>query len=55
LRQVKKKANKLEPVEVWEEEKGVEKVEVSTFIMDNVLQSPRFLKFAIKYPKNVLK
>jgi len=41
----------MEAVEVWEEEKGFEKVEVyeSTFTMDNVKQPLRFVKFAIKH------
>jgi len=40
LRQVKKKVNKTEAVEVWESEKGFEKVEIfeSTFTMENVEQ-----------------
>ena len=51
LRQLKKKVNKLEPVEVWNSEKGFEKVEIyeSTFTMDNVLQPLRFVKFTMKY------
>ncbi len=53
LRQVKKKVNNLEPVEVWKEEKGLEKVEVyeSMFLMENVEQPLRFIKFAMKYPE----
>jgi hypothetical protein len=49
LRFVKKTVNKTEAVEVWEHEKGFEKVEVfeSTFTMDNVEQPLRFVKFAI--------
>jgi len=51
LRLAKAKVNKMEAVEVWECEKGFEKVEVyeSTFIMDNVEQPLRFVKFAIKH------
>ena len=51
LRLAKKAANKTEPAEVWEDEKGFEKVEVhqSTFTMDNVEQPLRFVKFAIKH------
>lgn len=50
LRQVKKKVNKLEPIEVWNSEKGFEKVKIyeSTFTMDNV--PLRFMKFTMKYP-----
>jgi len=51
LRLAKTKTNKSEAVEVWEDEKGFEKVEVyeSTFTMDNVDQPLRFVKFAIKH------
>jgi len=51
LRLVKKKVNKLEVVDVWEDEKGFEKIEVyeSIFTMDNVEQPLRFVKFAIKH------
>jgi len=51
LRLAKRKVNKSEAVEVWECEKGFEKVEVfeSTFTMDNVEQPLRFVKFAIKH------
>ncbi|SPF40071.1 Spermidine/putrescine-binding periplasmic protein (modular protein) [Candidatus Desulfosporosinus infrequens] len=51
LRLAKRKTNKSEAVEVWEDEKGFEKVEVyeSTFTMDNVEQPLRFVKFAIKH------
>ena len=47
----KRNTNKSEAVEVWEDEKGFEKVEVyeSTFNMDNVDQPLRFVKFAIKH------
>ena len=51
LRLAKKTVNKTEAVELWEYEKGFEKVNVyeSTFNMDNVEQSLRFVKFAIKH------
>jgi len=51
LRLVKKKVNKSEVVDVWEDEKGFEKVEVceSTFTLDKVEQPLRFVKFAIKH------
>ena len=52
VRQVKKKVNKQEPVEVWTDEKGFEKVEVyeSEFTMSNVDQPLHFIKFAMKRP-----
>lgn len=51
LRFVKKKTNKSVAVEVWEDERGFEKVEVfeSRFTMDNVEQPLRFVKFAMKH------
>jgi len=51
LRLAKKMVNKTEAVDVWEDEKGFEKVEVyeSTFTMDNVEQPLRFVKFALKH------
>ena len=51
MRLAKKTVNKTEVVEVWECEKGFEKVEVyeSTYRMDNVEQPLRFVKFAIKH------
>ena len=51
LRLARKTVNKTEAVEVWEDERGFEKVEVfeSTFNMDNVEQRLRFVKFAIKH------
>ena len=51
LRLAKKMINKTEAVEVWESEKGFEKVEVyeSTFTMDKVEQPLRFVKFAMKH------
>ncbi|WP_242947424.1 transposase [Desulfosporosinus lacus] len=51
LRLAKKTVNKTDAVEVWEDEKGFEKVEVyeSTFTMDNVKQPLRYVKFAIKH------
>jgi hypothetical protein len=56
LRLARKTVNKTEAVEVWEVEKGFERVEVyeSTFTMDNVEQPLRFVKFALKY-KNELR
>jgi len=52
IREVKKKVNKSETVEVWTEEKGFEKIEVyeSTFTMDKVLEPLRFVKYVMKYP-----
>ncbi len=52
LKQVKKKTNKQDPVAKWENVKGFESVKIyeSTFIMDNVEQELRFVKFAMKYP-----
>ena len=54
VRQVKKKVNKQDPVEVWTDGKGFERVEVSEsmFNMDNVEQELRFVKFAIKHQDN---
>ena len=51
MRLARKTVNKTEAVEVWEDERGFEKVEVfeSTFKMDNVEQRLRFVKFAIKH------
>ena len=51
MRLAKKMVNKTKAVEVWECEKGFEKVEVyeSTFTMDNVEQPLRFVKFTIKH------
>jgi len=51
LRLAKRETNKSEAVDVWEDEKGFEKVEVyeSLFSMDNVEQPLRFVKFAIKH------
>ena len=53
LRLARKTVNKTEAVEVWECEKGFEKIEVyeSTFSMDNVEQPLRFVKFALKDKK----
>jgi len=46
IKEVKKRVNKSEIVEVWTEEKGFEKIEVyeSLFTMDKVLESLRFVK-----------
>ena len=51
LRLVKKKVNKSDIVDIWKNEKGFEKVEVyeSVFSMENVEESLRFVKFAMKY------
>ena len=51
LRLAKKMVNKTVAVDVWEDEKGFEKVEVyeSTLTMDNVEQPLRFVKFALKH------
>lgn len=51
LRDVKKRTNKKEPVEIWENEKGLESIKIfeSTFNMDNVNQPLRFVKFAMKH------
>ena len=51
LRLARKMVNQMEAVEVWECEKGFEKVDVyeSTIIMYNVELPLRFLKFAIKH------
>ena len=49
LRLARKTVNKTEAVEVRECEKGFEKVEESTFTMDNVEQPLRFIKFAMKH------
>jgi len=56
LRLARKTVNQTEAVEVWECEKGSEKIEVyeSTFSMDNVKQPLRFVKFALKH-KNKLR
>ena len=56
LRLARKTVNKTEAVEVWEVEKGFERVEVyeSTFTMDNVEQPLRFVKFALNH-KNKLR
>lgn len=52
IREVKKRVNKSNVVEVWTEEKGFEKIEVyeSKFTMDKVLEPLRFVKYKIKYP-----
>jgi hypothetical protein len=56
LRLARKTVNQTEAIEAWECEKGFEKIEVyeSTFSMDNVEQSLRFVKFALKH-KNKLR
>lgn len=52
IREVKKRVNKSELVEVWTDEKGFEKIEVyeSEFTMDKVLEPLRFVKYIMKYP-----
>ncbi len=52
LKQIKKKTNKQEPIAIWNNEKGFESVKIyeSKFLMDNVKQPLRFVKFAMKYP-----
>lgn len=52
IREVKKRVNKSEKVEVWIDEKGFEKIEVyeSVFTMDKVLEPLRFVKYTMKYP-----
>lgn len=52
IREVKKRVNKSEAVEVWTDEKGFEKIEVyeSEFTMDKVLGLLRFVKYTMKYP-----
>jgi predicted transposase YbfD/YdcC len=52
LRDVKKKVNKMDEVDVWDDEKGYENVKVyeSTFKMDNVDRKLRYVKFLMKYP-----
>lgn len=52
IKEVKRRVNKQDPVELWIGEKGFEKVEVfeTDFNMDNVDLPLRFVKFAMKYP-----
>ena len=50
MREVKKLANKSEPVAIWESSKYIIEVYEQTFTMTGVPQPLRFLKFAIKYP-----
>jgi hypothetical protein len=40
------------PIVVWDQEKGFERVDVfeSTFMMENINQPLRFVKFAMKHP-----
>nr|WP_242953910.1 transposase [Clostridium sp. BL-8] len=51
MKDVKKKVNKSEIVEVWIDEKGFEKIEAyeSVFTMDKVLEPLRFVKYTMKY------
>jgi hypothetical protein len=52
IREVKKRVNKSEAVEVWTDEKGFEKIEVyeSEFTMDKVSGPLHFVRYAMKYP-----
>ena len=54
LKQVKSDTNKSEPVAVWGNENGFERVDVyeSMFEFDKVERPLRFIKFAIKHPDN---
>ena len=51
IREVKKRVNKSETVEVWTDEKGFEKIEVyeSVFTMGKILELVRFVKYTIKW------
>ena len=50
-KQVKKKVNKQDPIEIWEDDKEFDYVKIyeSEFEMDNVERPLRFVKFAMKY------
>ena len=50
IKEVKKKTNKMEPVEVWADENGYQEIKVyeSFFHMDNVEQNLRYVKYAMK-------
>ena len=52
ITRVKSTANKMEPREVWIDEKGFEEVKVydCLFTMENVDRPLRFVKFAMKFP-----
>jgi hypothetical protein len=51
IRKIRKRVNKLDPVDVWNHEKGFSCVEVSesSFIIENVNQPFRFVKNAMKH------
>ena len=51
IKQIKKKVNQLNPVDVWNHEKGFSRVLVfeSSFTMENVNQPLRFVKYAMKH------
>ena len=51
IKQIKKKVNQLNPVDVWNHEKGFSRVVVfeSNFTMENVNQPLRFVKYAMKH------
>jgi len=52
LKQIKKKTNKQDPIEIWNNENRFKSVKIyeSTFHMNNVEQELRFVKFAMKFP-----
>ena len=52
IRAIKRKVHTLDPVEIWDYEKGFARVSVSesTFLMDNVNCPLRFVKYAMKHP-----
>ena len=51
LRNVKKKVNKQDPIEIWVNKYGTESIKIyeSNFETDNVERPLRFIKFAMKY------
>jgi predicted transposase YbfD/YdcC len=51
IKKIKKEENKLDPVDVWNHEKGFFRVTVSesSFMMENVNQPLRFVKYAMKH------
>ena len=52
IKEVKRRVNKQDPVEIWTGEKGFENIKVyeTIFEMDNVGRQLRFVKFTMKYP-----
>ena len=54
VKEVKKKTNKMEPVEVWVDENGYKEIKVyeSLFYMDNVERNLRYVKYAMKDNNN---